>query len=288
MYTAKIENKNGDLMVLTDNEAVYQIIGIQGLNPPPAQINVTTVVGLDGARYNSARLQTRNIVLTVKINGEVETNRLRLYRYFRTKEWCVFYYRNGSVDVSIDGYVESVECDLFSNAETAQISILCPDPYFKSIAEIVADSSSVFSVFVFPFSINAGEPVIISSIDPDSDGAVDVYNGSESETGVILTAEFSAAATSVEVKNTTTGDDIKLAYAFQENDKVIINTNKGQKGITLIRGGVLTNIFSALQPGSAFFQLIVGNNRFEYIVDNVPDSDDVALIFRYYNLYRGV
>ena len=288
MYTAKIENKNGDLLILTGDEAVYQITGIQGLNPPPAQINVTTVVGLDGARYNSARLQTRNIVLTIKINGNAEQNRLRLYRYFRTKEWCVFYYRNGSVDVQIDGYVESVECDLFSNAETAQISILCPDPYFKSIAEIVADSSSVFSVFVFPFSINAGEPVIISSIDPDSDGAVDVYNGSESETGVILTAEFSAAATSFEVKNTTTGDDIKLAYAFQENDKVIINTNKGQKGITLIRGGVLSNIFSALQPGSAFFQLIVGNNRFEYLVNNVPDSDDVSLVFRYYNLYRGV
>ena len=288
MYTAKIQNKNGDLMILTGNEPVYQILGIQGLNPPPAQINVTTVVGLDGARYNSARLQTRNIVLTVKINGDAEQNRLRLYRYFRTKEWCTFFYRNGSVDVSIDGYVESVECDLFSNAETAQISILCPDPYFKSVSEVVADSSSVFSVFVFPFSINEGEPVIISSIDPESDGAINVYNSSESETGVILTVEFFAAASSLDVKNTATGDEIKIAYAFQAEDKVVINTNKGQKGITLIRNGVLTNIFAALQPGSSFFQLIVGNNRFEYTVDNVPDSDDAALVFRFYNLYRGV
>lgn len=288
MYTAKIENQNGELLILTGDEPVYQIIGIQGLNPPNAQINTTTIVGLDGARFNSAKLETRNLVLTVRINGAVEQNRLRLYRYFRTKEWCTFYYQNGSVNVSIDGYVESVECDLFSSGETAQISILCPFPYFKSVSEIIADASTVFSVFVFPFSINIDDPVIISSIDPNSDGSVDVYNGSESETGVVLEVEFSASASALEIKNTTTGDDMKLAYAFQANDKVIINTNKGQKSITLIRGGVLTNIFSALQQGSVFFQLRIGNNHFEYLVDGLPNTEDVSLVFRYYNLYRGV
>lgn len=289
MYTAKIQNKNGELMILTGNETSYQVIGIHGLNPPAAQINTTTIVGLDGARYNSARLETRNIVLTVKINGNVELNRLALYRYFRTKEWCTFYYSNGSLDVNIEGYVESVECDLFSNAEMAQISILCPFPYFRSISEVVADSSSVFSVFVFPFSINLDDPVIISSISEDSDGSIDVYNGSESETGCILEIEFGKAASSVEIKNTTTGDDLKLVYTFQIGDKVVINTNKGEKSIMLIRGGVVSNIFASLQPGSTFFQLIVGNNRFEYLVDNVADTaEDLSLVFRYYNLYRGV
>lgn len=288
MYTAKVKNINGDLMILTGDEPVYQIISIQGLNPPAAQINTTTIVGLDGARYNSARLETRNLVITVKINGSVEQNRLRLYRYFRTKEWCTFYYKNESVDVSIDGYVESVECDLFSNSETAQISILCPFPYFRGISEIIADSSAVFAVFVFPFSINLGDPVIISSINPDSDGSVDVYNGSESETGVILEVEFFASASTLEIKNSSSGDDIKLIYSFQIGDKVIINTNKGQKSISLIRGGVVSNIFSALQQGSSFFQLQIGNNHFEYLVDGLPKADDVFLVFRYYNLYRGV
>ena len=288
MYTAKIENRNGDLMVLTGDEPVYQIIGIQGLNPPVAKINTTTIVGLDGARFNSARLETRNLVLTVKINGDVERNRLQLYRYFRTKEFCTFYYANGSLDVSIEGYVESVECDLFSNAEMAQISILCPFPYFRSLSEIVADSSTVFSTFVFPFSINIGEPVVISTIEEDSEGSIDVYNGSESETGVILEIEFEDDASSIEIKNTSTGDDLKLAYEFQTGDKVIVNTNKGAKSITLIRGGVLSNIFSSLQQGSTFFQLMIGNNHFEYLVDGIPNADDVSIIFRYYNLYRGV
>ena len=69
---------------------------------------------------------------------------------------------------------------------------------------------------------------------------------------------------------------------------MVVNTNKGAKSITLIRGGVLSNIFSSLQQGSTFFQLVIGNNHFEYLVDGIPNTEDVSIIFRYYNLYRGV
>ena len=288
MYTARIENREDEIFILTGREQEYQIIKIAGLNPPKAQINLTTVVGLDGARFNSARLNTRNIVITVRINGDVETNRLRLYRYFRTREWCTFYYSNDSRDVSIEGWVESVECDLFSRGETAQISIICPFPYFKSLAEIFADSSIVSPLFTFPFSINVGEPVMISILDPDSEGFVNVMNGSEVEAGAVVTAEFSAAASSLEIKNTTTGEDMTLVYAFAAGDKVVIDTQKGQKSILLIRGGDITSIFTAIQPGSAFFQLAVGVNHFEYLVDNSSDVSGVFLSFRFNELYRGV
>lgn len=288
MYTARVQN-GGEMLTLTGKETEYQIISIQGLNPPPAQINMTTLVGLDGARYNSAKLETRNIVITVRINGDVEKNRNQLYRFFKTKDRCTFYFSNETHDVSIEGYVDSLECDLFTNSETAQISVICPFPYFRSVSEIIADSETVFEVFTFPFSINIGEPVIISSISEDADGGIDVYNGSETETGVILEIDFNEDADSIEIKNVTTGDDMKLIYEFREGDRVIVNTNKGEKSIVLVRGGEITNIFPAIQRGSAFFQLIVGNNRFEYLLDGEPDTGKaVGLVFRWYNLYRGV
>lgn len=286
MYTAKIQNANGELLQLTGNEAVYQVIDIQGLNPPKAQINNTTIVGLDGAVFNSSKLETRNLVLTVKINGDVEANRLNLYTYFRTKEWCKFYYTNDSLDVSIEGYVDSVECNLFSNAEMAQISIICLYPYFKSVAEIVQDFSNVTAAFTFPFSINIGEPVVISTT--TGSGAVNVYNASESETGVTVHIDVSSAITTLTIKNTTTGDALTLNYSFQSGDKIIIDTNKGQKSIKLIRNGVMSNLFSALQQGSVFFQLATGNNMFEYTANNVSNSDSVSIMFRFYMIYRGV
>ena len=176
MFAAKIQNASGDVMTLTGKEPKYQIIDIQGLNPPAAQINTSTIVGMDGAVFNSSKLHTRNLVLTIKINGDVELNRLRLYSYFRTKEWCKFYYTNDSLEVTIDGYVDSVECNLFTNSETAQISIICPYPYFRSIAEVTQDFSNVLKKFVFPFSINHDDPVVISEI--GDAGTAKIYNSS--------------------------------------------------------------------------------------------------------------
>ena len=287
MFEAKIENSSGNVLTLTGNEPVYQVIDITGLNPPAAQINTTTIVGLDGAVFNSSKLQTRNLVLTIKINGNIEQNRLLLYSYFRTKEKCKFYYSNNTLDVSIEGYVESVECGLFTNNELAQISILCPYPYFRSLSEVIEDSSNVLKLFVFPFSINIDNPVVISNL--DDSGGISVFNNSESETGAVIYIDFLDSASSVEIKNTKTGDDFEINYSFLENDTVIINTNKGRKSITLLRNGTLSNLFSALQAGSVFFQLSPGVNNFDYLVSgSTANNQDISITFKYYNIYRGV
>lgn len=286
MYEAKIQNVDGGVLLLTGDEPVYQVISITGLNPPKAQINTTSIVGLDGVLFNSSKLETRNIVLTVKINGNVETNRLNLYNFFRTKEWCKFYYSNDSVDVFIEAYVESVECDLFSNSEIAQISIICPYPYFKSLTEIVTDISSTLGLFVFPFSINLGEPVAFSSY--DNIRSANVYNGSESETGVIIIITLSGPINSIEIRNSRNGDDFELNYSFQTNDVITINTNKGQKSVSLLRNGVITNIFPAVEKGSTFFQLAVGSNIFNYLADDGTSNDNVTITFHYHHEYRGV
>ena len=211
MYSAKIENSSGEELTLTGKEPVYQIVDISGLDPPPAQINLTAIAGLDGAVFNSSKLQTRNLVLTVRINGGnsgVETNRLLLYNYFRTKERCVFYYKNGSLDVMIEGYVESVECGLFTKNELAQISIICPYPYFRSLTETVTDFSKNRSLFVFPFSINFDEPVVISELNTSS--LTYINNDSEAETGAVILVEVIRAFNAVDIKNLTTGDDFEL------------------------------------------------------------------------------
>lgn len=285
MYCAKIENASGDALILTGREPEYQIISINGLNPPKAQINTATIVGLDGAVFNSAKLETRNIVLLIKINGEAEANRHRLYQFFRTKESCRFFFRNGALDVFIDGYVENVECDLFEQGQTAQVSIICPYPYFRSVSESVSDSVSADSQFVFPFSINYNEPVILSTY-IDS-GAVLVYNESESEAGAVIEIDLMNDASSIELRNTATGDDFILEHAFTSGDKIIVDTNKGKKSVTLMRNGRTSNIFSALVRGSVFFQLVPGVNVFDYLIDGEQDAD-VYISFRYFNTYRGV
>lgn len=286
MFTAKVMNSGGETLVLTGQEAVYQLINIDGLNPPPAQINTTEIVGMDGAMFNSAKLNTRNIVLTVVINGEVEKNRLQLYKYFRTKDRCTFYFTNDTLDVSIDGYVDTLECNMFADKVVAQISIICLAPYFRGHYETVEDSGGIEALFTFPFAIDEDEPIPISNI-VDVEGIV-VENHGESETGCEIVINVLEDFDAIKIVDTQTGDAFEVDYSFATGDTLVINTIKGQKTVYNIRGGEITNIFAYMVMGSTFFQLRPGANTFTILIDGAENPSAAKAFFGYYNQYRGV
>lgn len=290
MYAVSIENSKGEVLELTNHESEYQVLSISGLNPPKAQINMANYALLDGSKFNTAKLETRNIVLTLRINGDVESNRLLLYRYFITKDKCIFYYKNSLRDVRIEGYVESVECGLFSNSQVMQISIICPNSYFKSLNDIISDLSKEQGAFEFPFAFGAGgstDPKIeFSSISLQR--ITKIVNDSESETGINIEAKFKGSVSRLVIRNVVTGDSIIVVRNFIANDTLLIDTNKGQKSINLIRNGVKTNIFSNLDRSSKFFSLSLGENYFGYLADNGSSDELVKLTFSHSSLYRGV
>lgn len=284
MFICKVENTRNNILTLTQNEDNFQVLKITGLNPPKAQINTTKMATLDGKKFNSSTLNERNIVITVKLNGDVEKNRIRLYSFFRPKEWCKFYYKNSSRDVFIEAYTENVECDLFTNNETMQISLLCPEPYFKDIQEIIDDISKILSKFEFPFSIDE-EGIEFSTLDISK--ITNIHNISEMDTGVTINIDIYSHIEKLLIKNTSTGETLTLNYQFQSNDKVIINTNKGHKSIKLIRNAETINIFSAIEKGSAFFRLNIGDNFFSYLADDGENDSFVHIVFRRNTLYGG-
>ena len=147
-------NRAGEILTLTNRETEFQVESIRGLSPVPAQVNMTPMAGLDGAQFNSAKIQTRNIVIMLRIRGDVEKNRLTLYRFFRTKEKHRFYFSNESRSVYTDGYVESAEVDLFELGQRLQISIICPNPFFQSDEEKSVGITNIVPLFEFPFAID--------------------------------------------------------------------------------------------------------------------------------------
>lgn len=286
MFTAKIENSNHEILELTGNQMEWQVVSITGLNPPQAQINTTPIAGMDGAKFNSSKLETRNIVILLKINGDVESNRQFLYHYFLTKDWCKVYFKNENRDVFIEGRVESCEVGLFERGQAMQISILCPQPYFKSVDEIIEEMSSTVDAFVFPFSINVSEPIAFSTLNVTRE--TNIYNSAEAEAGMIFTIEFAAAVSALEIIDETTGETFELNYSFQEGDLVTINTNKGDKSVRLLRSGIEYNLFSAMVRGSAFFQLKLGDNYFSYLADSGAQNQNVFITISRYQTFRGV
>lgn len=286
MFVCKIENTKNNILRLTQNESNFQILSVQGLNPPNAQINTSKIASLDGSKFNSSTMNERNLVIMIKLRGDIEKNRIRLYSFFRSKEWCKFYYKNNSRDVYIEGYVESVECDLFSNKEIVQVSIICPNPYFKGVEEIIDDISKSFAAFEFPFAIDINDPIEFSTV--DNSKITNIFNDSESETGVIITIDVLSAASTIQIKGTSRGEIFTLDYNFVENDRITIDTNKGKKSVSLLRNAATINLFTAVRKGSTFFQLDTGDNFFSYLIDDGTNDGAVQISFKHYTIYGGV
>lgn len=263
MFELSVKNEYGEVLMLTGNPD-YDVLSVSGLNPAPAEINTTPVSGIDGTRYNSARVGQRNIVIRLNINGDIEDRRIELYRYFRVKHTVRVYYKNEHVDVYIDGYVETFENDFFTILQQPQISIICPDPYFKSMSETEIDFENVTALFTFPFAI-AAEGIPFSSL---SEISSRYFNAGNVETGGIIT--FTALADGVinpVFYNNTNGTFFGVDITMQNGDVIEINTQRGEKSVKLTRGGVTTSIVGDRTSGSTWIVFEPGENEISFGAD---------------------
>lgn len=284
MFTLEIENGYKERLVLTQDESNYQVINVEGLTPPSSEIITTVVANLDGERHKNSRLEMRNIVIYVKIRGEVEKNRIRLYDFFDTGEPSTIFYTNGSRKVKIVGYCETVEGDLFSQSQEVQISIICPDPYWKSLESIVYDISQTFGAFQFPFAIESTGTEFSRFIDGRE--AVVVNRGHGSSGMIIkMSANIDGIINPV-IYNVNTGEFFKINITLNQGDSIEINTYVGQKSINKTVDGVVSNILNQVEKGSTWFQLGKGYNLFTYNAD--INQAYLKIVFEFDNLYKGV
>lgn len=286
MYTLKIQNASGELFDLTHDRSAYSLIKVTGLTPPKAQINTTTAGVLDGTFFNSARVDERNIVLTVVIEGDIETNRQQLYRIFPSKSKCRVYFKNTNMDVQIDGYVEVVDGDLFVKREQMQISIICPRPFWQALSEVAYELSTTLRRFEFPFSIEESPGVPISEYSPNPQ--IFLYNDGSVPCGFTASIEISGSCTGLTLYNLTTQTKIGLlpSIALQAGDVVEISTIPGSLSIKLRRESDEINLINWLSTGSTFFTLATGENILYY--DMTGSSSDVHCDIFPVFLYGGV
>lgn len=280
MFDLSVKNISGDVLRLTRN-VNYAITGISGLMPVAANINTSTAGINDGALFNSARLGYRNIVIAIHFTQDAEKNRIRLYNYFQTKQNCTLYFSNDSRNVKISGYVETFECDPFVLGETAQISIICPNPYFKNVSETVNSGSAVTSMFEFPTEFNN-----VEFSTETTNTTITIPNNGDVPAGMDISINFTGSVTNPVIRNAVTGEFFRLNRNFVSGDKVTINTRNGEKSVILTRFGVDFNIINALDAAASWLQLQRGNNKFYFGAD--IGTDNMTITFTHTDLFAGV
>lgn len=306
IYSFTITNYLGDTIKLTLREPAlsgFLIKSVTGLGPVKANINTTEVATNDGSKFNSARLTQRNIVFQMvfvdTLNGEsIEDIRQKSYKYFPTKKNVDIIIETDNRYVKTTGYVESNEPNIFSSQEGAQISIICPDPYFYTAGDngdIVTEFYSIAPMFEFPFSNESlTDPMIVfSEIQIRAAGVITYYG--DTEIGIVIRIHALGEATNIAIYNTDTREVMRIdtdkikkitGKGLTVSDDIIINTAKGNKSITLLREGVSYNILNCLGKNPDWFTLTKGDNVFAF----TAETGITNLQFRVENkiIYEGV
>lgn len=282
MYSLVVANEKGEKLQLTGNPN-YSITSIRGLNPPKSNINTAVNANFDGSVYKSSRMDNRNIVITLMIEEPCETNRIALYNFFKSKKSCTVYYTNNTRDVSILGYVESFEIGYFEKKEQAQISVICPEPYFNDANDIDIDFDFEIANFEFPFEVTP-EGIEFSILKLEAETVV--TNNGDIETGMIIQFKASGEVVNPTIYNITTGSLMKINYTLADGDIITIDTQKGSKSVTLNDDGTITNILNYLDKSSTWLNLLTGDNILMYTAEQYPTSLTCTIIFS--NKFEGV
>lgn len=297
-----ITNHLGDSIVLElmrPEKSGFIVKNVEGLGPVKANINMTTSATCDGAMYNSAFIDSRDIMISLLYcqtkDETIEDLRQKSYKYFPNKKKIRIQIETDNRTVWTEGYVEDNNQVVFSKDSGCTITIRCPDPYLYSTKESNTIFYGVEPLFEFPLENDSLEdPLIELGMIINKSTAVVFYKG-DCEVGCTIIIDATGPISDITIYRANslehmTIDTSKLASIVGseiiDGDTIVIETSVGKKSITLTRDGVRYNILNCLSKDSTWFTLSKGDNIFSYIVGDGADH----IRFRITNkiVYYGV
>lgn len=253
-----------------------QIRGIEGLGPVKADIATVTLSALDGENITNAAVGKRNIVLSIGLNPNWESQTIEglrqiLYRHFMPRS--IVRLRFGSThlpNVEIRGQVESLEPNIFAKNAEYQVSIICPDPYFVKTSPTVVTGLTSFT---------------------GSTGGIDIeYEGNVSVGFLLYIEKGSGGDVSgmVTVSNKTPAERIFIlnSVVIDADEYVDLSTVDGSKYArkAFIPAGPPQSLMNQVAPSSSWLRLEPGENKI-HVTTPVPGN---AWTLRYSARYGGL
>jgi len=249
---------------------LVQIRNIDGLDPVKASVNTSLFGSVDGSAYTGASVGQRNIVLTVHPNPDwktwtFESLRRLIYSYFMTKRPVRLVFISDDIPpVEILGIVESVDNVMFSKDPEFNVSVICPDPYFKSVVPKVVTGQSIRSggavtVVEYDGSVETGFEVKVSFSSGTAPTVIGIQIGDPKVNFFNVTA--------------TVGSSLYLDMSSVAMQKYVQNVSIGS--------GVITNLLSKVQEGSKWPLLQPGDNNFSVITDQGVQDWELTIYERF-------
>ncbi len=279
---------------------------IGGVGPVKADIGVSDYAALDGGIYTGSRTPKRNITMTLGFTWDptIEEVRHRCYKFFRVKSLVRVTFHTDRMDLQAVGYVESNAPNIFSKDEAADISIICPDPYFRKVvngqpyAEVFENFGQTENLFEFPFANNSltVKELVFGNTQSGSVREL-MYDGEESS-HIIWTIESSKhirfqTPTKLTLSNLTFDESVDLMFSqskipyLPDDGTITVSGVVGNKGCWLTRGGVrVSHLKSLTVSDNGWPKLHPGVNRLQV---SMPGYDRILSAgVQYFTLYGGI
>lgn len=282
MFELKLENDKGNVVNI-DDDINYMVIDITGLNPPSASLFTSKSPNRKGVKYNGSSLDERNIIISIKLLGDIEVNRNKLYEWVDTEQYMKIHYRNGIKNVYCEGHVYECDFNSFTDNEIIQLAITCEDPYWKDLIAIAIDISNLIKQFTFPFSIS--EPIPMSTYKQSNSTNIFNYGA---ETGVRITINCLEDVTNLVIYDSNDATkQFKLNTTLLKGWKVEINTDISPKTVKAYKpDGTIENLLKYTDGNITWFTLKRGNNIFGFSADT--DVTNIKMNISFTNKYLGV
>ena len=283
MFELRLENKNGDIVNINDN-VNYIVTHVSGLTPPSASLFTVKSPNRKGAKHNGSTLNERQIIITIKILGDVETNRNALYPWIDTEQYCKIHYRNNLKNVYCEGYVEDCPIDVFTESEIISLAIVCGNPYWHDLTEISTEISAILKHFTIPFAIER-EGMPFSTLRPNTETVI--FNGG-SDTGVKFYIRTTGIVENLAIYDSAdVSKQFLLRYTIPANWIIVIDTDGSPKTCKAYKpDGTVQNMMPFIGANPTWFELKKGYNKFSYTAE--IGATHVSISVRFTNKYLGV
>jgi hypothetical protein len=255
----------------------FYVKNMEGLDPVKITVGTASLGSIDGELHIGDAVPGRNIVITLGpntnyVNWSSEEFRRFIYTYFTPKNTVRLVFTTDELDdpVEIYGIVEGVTDNPFTSELEFQISIICPDPYFKST---VADSVSG-----------------ATNSDGEALGINTIVNSGDLPVGIFVRVQHISTDSS-EFVQMQMGNPV---FSFFRVDDTVITSvktlevsserlNKFVREVDIGAAGY-ENIFTRVQPGSEFPILEPGTNYFTIFTDTGDQNWEII----WYPKYDGI
>ena len=256
----------------------YKLTAYSGFAAADFDVKLSAGGASDGGYISTARLASRTLGIKFDFGGSyAESVRQSLISFFTPGRQLTVTAQRGSIVRTIEG--RAADFDISERNRHARssvdLSILCPDPFFKATNAVFYSGTVVTSKFHLPCRL----PCVVGV--ESSTGGLEIVNSGDTFADMSALLAANAAVTNPYILNRTNGKKIKIIGTLSKGSVLHISTIRRAKGAWV--GGVRRLI----DPTSQFSDFLeVGLNQLECGSDE--GTDRLSANVEYTALFLGV